>query len=65
MRILSALLSLKKIVHLRGKIEQAVYEMIHTHNVTMLRGEMYRFVLESAILYQINIHLVTISSSMT
>ena len=34
-----------KIVHLRGKVEQAVYEMIHTYNVTMLRGEMYRFVL--------------------
>ena len=43
--ISTACIKKKKIIHLRGKVEQAVYEMIHTYNVTMLTGEMYRFVL--------------------
>ena len=33
---------LKEIAYLRGKIEQAGYEIIHTYNVTLLRGKMYR-----------------------
>ena len=35
---------LKEIAHLRRKIEQAGYEIIHTYNVTLLRGKMYSYV---------------------
>ena len=47
---------LKEIAHLRGKIEQAGYEIIHTYNVTLLRGKMYRLEMECVIPYPVTIY---------